>query len=629
MTDDKNNNNNNNKDNKNDNNNKDDDDRSIAEVLVDLVNENSNLFFKDQYETPWIRVHNKDHYELIRIGTDKFKRYMCKVYYDKEGGVPYTEAITGATSVLRAKAEYEGQTIPLSLRVAWSDNSIFYDLTNEKWQCIKITTKGWDVIDETHLPLFMRYNQTPQVLPSKEYSPDILDRFLQLTNVKREENKILVIVYTISLFIPAIQHVALQLHGEKGSAKSMLQIFIKELVDPAKPKLLSIHKDRMEFIQQVAHNYLLFYDNLKYIPKWLSDEVCRAITGAGSSKRVLYSDDEDYVYDYRRCFGFNGINLILTEPDALDRSISIEQERIKPRDRKQEEEMLAKFYELRPQLLGYIFDILVKALQIHTTLNLESLPRMGDFALWCEAIARAMGYKNFEFLSIYNDNIERQNIETVEGSALGQAISRFLVKWSDELDNIPACWFGTTSKFLTELDHIVVEYNIDTGKYWPKAANSLSRKLKVIVSDIREGLGYDIAISRIANGKARGVSVVKIRQISSRSSESSRGENQARNEAKTREGISGPEDTYPRDDIISSRKKGENRAQNRNREGREGSEDIGPISLEHGTTIYRLGHSDKFACHNCRQTGDKWFMGQHKCNGNGKAKSRARAKTAG
>ena len=99
MTDDKNNNNDNNDNNNNKktNNGKDkDDDRSIAEVLVDIITENSNLFFKDQYETHWIRAHNKDHYELIRIGPDKFKRYMCKLYYDKEKGIPYTEAITGA-----------------------------------------------------------------------------------------------------------------------------------------------------------------------------------------------------------------------------------------------------------------------------------------------------------------------------------------------------------------------------------------------------------------------------------------------------------------------------------------------------------------------------------------------------
>jgi hypothetical protein len=103
---------------KNKNKDKDDkDDRTVAEVLVDLISENSNQFFKDQYEKPWVLVHNKDHHELIRITGERFKRYISKLYYDRERRVPYSEAIGSATSVLRARAEFEGKTIPLSLRV--------------------------------------------------------------------------------------------------------------------------------------------------------------------------------------------------------------------------------------------------------------------------------------------------------------------------------------------------------------------------------------------------------------------------------------------------------------------------------------------------------------------------------
>jgi hypothetical protein len=32
------------------------------------------------------------------------------------------------------------------------------------------------------------------------------------------------------------------------------------------------------------------------------------------------------------------------------------------------------------------------------------------------------------------------------------------------------------------------------------------------------------------------------------------------------------------------------------------------------STIFRLGHSDTFACHNCKNKDDKWFMQQHNCN---------------
>ena len=31
--------------------------------------------------------------------------------------------------------------------------------------------------------------------------------------------------------------------------------------------------------------------------------------------------------------------------------------------------------------------------------------------------------------------------------------------------------------------------------------------------------------------------------------------------------------------------------------------------------IYRIGHTDNWACHNCRQNGDKWFMQKHECRG--------------
>jgi hypothetical protein len=169
------------------------------------------------------------------------------------------------------------------------------------------------------------------------------------------------------------------LHGEKGSAKSTLQTLIKLLVDPAKPRLLTIYSDVKEFIQQLAHSYVAFYDNLKHTPLWLSDEACKAVTGVGSTKRRLYSDDDDIVYENRRCLGFNGINNSLTEPDALDRSIMIEQQRIRKENARQDGDIMTQFLELRPKLLGYIFDILVDTLRIKPTVKLNDLPRMADF----------------------------------------------------------------------------------------------------------------------------------------------------------------------------------------------------------------------------------------------------------
>ena len=110
--------------------------------------------------------------------------------------------------------------------------------------------------------------------------------------------------------------------------------------------------------------------------------------------------------------------LALSEPDALDRSMMIELDRISKENRKVESDIMAEFMQLRPQLLGYIFDILVKALQIKSTIKLNDLPRMADFALWGEAIARAMGYKDLEFIQAYYENIGKQNIEAIESQSI-------------------------------------------------------------------------------------------------------------------------------------------------------------------------------------------------------------------
>ena len=96
---------------------------------------------------------------------------------------------------------------------------------------------------------------------------------------------------------------------------------------------------------------------------------------------------------------------------------------------------------------------------------------------------------------------------------------------------------------------------------------------------------------------------------------------QARNGAQNGEDISGSEDTYPHQDTISSPEIRENRAQNG---GSEGSEDIDRTFTDATTPtnspspIYRLGHTDKFACHNCKKQGDKWFMEGHECSGKGR-----------
>jgi hypothetical protein len=57
---------------------------------------------------------------------------------------------------------------------------------------------------------------------------------------------------------------------------------------------------------------------------------------------------------------------------------------------------------------------------------------------------------------------------------------------------------------LERLNKIAQAYGMDTGnKLWPKAANSLTKRIRPILSNLREGLGIYVVIGRNTAGKTR------------------------------------------------------------------------------------------------------------------------------
>jgi Bifunctional DNA primase/polymerase, N-terminal len=188
--------------------------KSYAETLLQLATENIQLLFKNQYGTAYAQVNILNHDEILRVESDKFKRYLSKLFYDNESNkIANVEAINNVIQILQAKAEYEGQTIPLSLRVAWHGNGnsgvsdvkdIYYDMTDAKGHFVKISKEekqGWQLVNQTPIPLFVKYNQTAQAEPYRSYEPDIFDKFLQLTNVKDEQRYFSRYTLFLSLFL--------------------------------------------------------------------------------------------------------------------------------------------------------------------------------------------------------------------------------------------------------------------------------------------------------------------------------------------------------------------------------------------------------------------------------------------
>jgi hypothetical protein len=140
-------------------------------------------------------------------------------------------------------------------------------------------------------------------------------------NLKDENTKFLFLCYLVVAFVPDIPIAALILHGVQGTAKTTLLKIVKRLLDPSVVEVRGNVKSQEDFVLSAFRNRVLFFDNITTVPEWLSDAICRTVTGEGQEKRTLYTDEDTTFFEYVRVVGLAGINMVTNRPDLLDRSV--------------------------------------------------------------------------------------------------------------------------------------------------------------------------------------------------------------------------------------------------------------------------------------------------------------------
>ena len=465
---------------------------SQADRLVELVWKEDVTLFHDEFREPHARLKIAEHWEVHRLRSKHFRRWLCALLWQKDRKAPNANALAAALVVLEGKAVFEGPKTTLENRVAWQDGAIWYDLTNENWEAVKITAEGWEVV-KTPPILFRRFSHMqPQASPVQSGDIRHILPFLNLAEPKYCD---LFLAYVVTCLVPGIPHVVPVFHGEQGAAKTTLARMLRCLIDPSSMGTLSLPTAGTELTQQLSHHWFAFFDNVTYLPDWASDALCRAVTGDGFSKRELYSDDDDVIYSFRRCIGLNGINLAAQKPDLLDRCLILYLKRIPKEERKSEQDVWEAFEQARPAILGGMFDALSAAMRLHKGIHLTETPRMADFAHWGVAVAKALGSTQETFLALYFENIGQQHEEVIHADVVAAALMVFMEKRKE--------WEGTASELLSALRDTADGERIDThAKRWPKAPNSLSRHLNEVRTNLAE-VGIMVELLRAADGKRR------------------------------------------------------------------------------------------------------------------------------
>ena len=396
-------------------------------------------FFVTPEGQPFATIAVNDRHETHPVRSRGIRGWLRREYWRTYRGPVSGNAVSDAVETLAARAEFDGEVHPVSLRIARHEDRLYVDLANPAWEAIEINPAGWRLIADPPVPFRRTGTMAPLPTPIRGGSIEQLRPFV---NVAGEDGWHLFVGALVAAFAEGGPYFVLVLLGEQGSAKSTSARVFRELVDPSRSPLRAEPADQRDLLIAAKHGWVIAIDNVSHLSDALSDAICRLSTGGGFSTRTLYTDEDETVLDAQRPVVLTAITDVVRRGDLLDRAVVIDQPPIADTDRLPEAEFWRQFELVRPAILGALCDALVAALATAERVALKRLPRMADPTRWVTSAEAAFGWPAHTFANAYARNRHEGNAMAIEASVIAAPLQE-LVEAGE--------WLGTAGDLLQRL----------------------------------------------------------------------------------------------------------------------------------------------------------------------------------
>ncbi|MDX1964328.1 MAG: hypothetical protein SFX18_14340 [Pirellulales bacterium] len=411
---------------------------------------------------------------LLRGNSESLRQRLAKLFRATHERTPNASALADALCVLGGEAS-DAEPEQLHLRLAKHGDGIVIDLGDKSGRAVEVTAAGWQVL--TKSPVLFRRSALTKALPPPERGGS-LDDLREVLNVTAVDWPI-VIGWLVAALVPNIPHPILLLTGIQGTGKSSAARVLLSLFDPSYAPLRSEPRDMEAWQIQAGGSWGVVIDNLSKIHPWLSDSLCKAVTGDGLIRRILYTDGDLAVSSFRRVICLTSIDAGALRGDLGERLLLVELDVIPDHARRTEQELDSLVEEMQPRLFGAVLDALSQVLAALPGVNLARLPRMADFAKVLAAADKAgVTLGAFDRFMGLQDRIAN---EVLDGDPFATAI----------LDGIRpgTSWTGTASELLSAL----WPNTSKPPEGWPSPRGVTGRLRRLFPSLATQGLRVTVA----------------------------------------------------------------------------------------------------------------------------------------
>jgi hypothetical protein len=417
--------------------------------------------------------------DTLRVRSAAFRRLLLAEFRRQTGGrVPNAEAVAAAVNAVEAAAVCDGPAGEAFVRLAGHGGRVYLDLADAAGTVVEVDAGGWRVCPAPPVRFVRPDGMLPLPVPEPGGDITALRTFVNLT-----DDAFTLLVGWLDMAVnPAGPYPVLLNVGEQGSGKSTTGEAVKRLLDPNKVARRGRPKCEDDLLIAATRQRALLFDNMRGLPDWLSDALCRLSTGGGFGKRTLYADDEETTFDAVRPVALNGITDFADAPDLLDRAVVLRHPALAPGGRRTERELWAAFDAARPRLLGAVLDRAAGGLRARPGVDLAAdLPRMADFAVWAVACEVGAGGTGGRFLADYAGNRRDAHELALEVSPVAAAVAALMARRT--------AWAGEPAELLKALEPFAPD---PRARDWPKAANRLTGVLRVLKPDLLRARGIAV-----------------------------------------------------------------------------------------------------------------------------------------
>ena len=450
-----------------------------AERLVRLALERYRLGRTDRDEAFAVPRDGPNIAMMLRGSKAALRSALAREYRRAFGETPNGGALGDALTILTGEAN-DAEPEPVHLRVAALEGGVILDLGDIAGRAIEIKPGAWHLLNAS--PVLFRRTALCGELPLPLRGGD-LDGLRDLLNVTGESWSLL-LGWLVAALLPDMPHAILMLGGEHGSGKSSAARVLIRVFDPSPAPLRSQPRDVEQWAIAAAGSWGVAIDNVSSIPVWLSDCLCKAVTGDGWVRRRLYTDGELAVLAFRRVVALTSIDAGVLRGDLGDRLALVDLEPIPSHLRRTESELEAAFVERRPSIFGALLDLVADVLAELPNVKLARLPRMADFTCVLAAMDRVAGTNA---VPLYLAQTDRIAADVLEADPVGAAIVASVAAGE---------WTGTPTELL---DRIRPER---PDRNWPSNPRALSGRLTRLRPTLRTA-GIQVDRWREAGGDRR------------------------------------------------------------------------------------------------------------------------------